>query len=64
VVSPMQSTSNGFQESHDLDSAEWYWGNITRDDAREKLLEAHDGTFLVRDATNGNGEFSYLINFA
>lgn len=39
-----------------LEEAEWYWGKISHDEAREKLKNARDGTFLVRNSTDNPGE--------
>lgn len=44
-----------------LSKCEWYFGKADRDFVREKLKGARDGTFMVRDSTSGNGEYTLTL---
>ncbi|EDV22548.1 uncharacterized protein TRIADDRAFT_17867, partial [Trichoplax adhaerens] len=44
-----------------LETMDWYWGKISKEDVTEKLKNTPEGSFMVRDASKVPGEYTLTL---
>ncbi|RDD43651.1 Phosphatidylinositol 3-kinase regulatory subunit alpha [Trichoplax sp. H2] len=49
------------QDTVELETMDWYWGKISKEDVTEKLKNTPEGSFMVRDASKVPGEYTLTL---
>ncbi|XP_071342150.1 phosphatidylinositol 3-kinase regulatory subunit gamma-like isoform X2 [Trachinotus anak] len=61
-ITKAMASCESSSDDNQLSNAEWYWGNISREEVNEMMRNTPDGTFLVRDASSQvKGEYTLTL---
>ncbi|KAM9848875.1 phosphatidylinositol 3-kinase regulatory subunit gamma-like [Aulostomus maculatus] len=61
-ITKAMAACDSSSDHNQLSDAEWYWGDISRDEVNEMMRNTTDGTFLVRDASSRvKGEYTLTL---